>query len=79
MQCAHQKTYKFRNVCSKPACVATSVPSEMEAYTDDAVAIPTLSSASAWHYDEMSHLSIYAASKAALHNLTVALASAARA
>lgn len=32
--------------------------------------ILTVSSASAWHYDEMSHLSIYAASKAAVERFT---------
>lgn len=32
--------------------------------------IVTVSSASAWHYDEMSHLSIYAASKAAVERFT---------
>ncbi len=32
--------------------------------------IITISSASAWHYDEMSHLSIYAATKAAVERFT---------
>lgn len=32
--------------------------------------IVTMSSASAWHYDEMSHLSIYAATKAAVERFT---------
>ncbi len=32
--------------------------------------IVTVSSASAWHYDEMSHLSIYAATKAAVERFT---------
>ncbi|MEP1596072.1 MAG: SDR family oxidoreductase, partial [Halieaceae bacterium] len=40
----------------------------LQAATD--ARILNISSASAWHYDEMSHLSIYAASKAAVERFT---------